>query len=75
MAPGGEVVAMVKPQFEAGPRDVPKGVVRDPHVRAAAVDKVRRHAEELGWTVRGEADSVLQGPSGNQETFLHLLVP
>jgi len=73
--PGGTVVAMVKPQFEAGPKDAPKGVVRDPEVRRAAVDRVRDHARELGFSVEGEVESGLVGPSGNHETFLHLLVP
>ena len=73
--PGGTVVAMVKPQFEAGPKDAPKGVVRDPEVRRAAVDRVRDHARELGFSVEGEVESGLVGPSGNHEIFLHLLVP
>jgi 23S rRNA (cytidine1920-2'-O)/16S rRNA (cytidine1409-2'-O)-methyltransferase len=72
--PGGEIVALVKPQFESQPRDVPRGVVRDPAVRRTAIDRVRRHAEELGVSVRGEAESPLPGPAGNRETFLHLVV-
>ena len=71
---GGEIVALVKPQFEAQPRDVPKGVVRDPGVRRAAVDAVRAHASSLGLEVRGEVDSALAGPAGNREAFLHLVV-
>ena len=68
----GEIVALVKPQFEVGPRDVPRGVVRDPAVRAAAVARVRQHALDIGLTVRGEVESTLVGPSGNHEWFLHL---
>jgi 23S rRNA (cytidine1920-2'-O)/16S rRNA (cytidine1409-2'-O)-methyltransferase len=70
---GGTVIALVKPQFEAGRGQVGKGgVVRDPAVRAAAVAAVRQAAEASGFRVRGEADSVLHGPKGNREVFLWL---
>jgi len=70
---GGQVVALVKPQFEAGRSQVGKGgVVRDPVVRAAAVAAIRLAAEASGFRVRGEADSVLHGPKGNREVFLWL---
>jgi 23S rRNA (cytidine1920-2'-O)/16S rRNA (cytidine1409-2'-O)-methyltransferase len=73
--PGGAIVTLVKPQFEAGPREAPKGVVRDPAVRAATVRGVREHATGLGLEVLGEVDSPLAGPAGNREVFLHLRVP
>jgi 23S rRNA (cytidine1920-2'-O)/16S rRNA (cytidine1409-2'-O)-methyltransferase len=69
----GEIVALVKPQFEAGREAVTKGVVRDPPVRRAAVDKVRTHAEELGLRVAGEIESPLLGPAGNHEFLIHLV--
>jgi 23S rRNA (cytidine1920-2'-O)/16S rRNA (cytidine1409-2'-O)-methyltransferase len=70
---GSPVVALVKPQFEAGRGQVGKGgVVRDDAVRAAAVGRVRAAAAELGFHVRGEAESVLPGPKGNREVFLWL---
>jgi len=73
LAPGGDVVALVKPQFEVGRGQVGKGgVVRDPAQRAAAVAGVRAAAEAAGLAVRGEADSVLPGPKGNREVFLWL---
>ena len=72
LVPGGEIVCLVKPQFESAPRDVPKGVVRDPAVQAAAVDRVRQGAISVGLEVRGEVPSGLLGPSGNREFFLHL---
>lgn len=73
-APGATVLALVKPQFEAGRGQVGKGgVVRDDAVRAAAVARVRDAAVDLGYAVRGEADSVLPGPKGNREVFLHLV--
>ena len=75
VAPSGDILPMVKPQFELSPRDVPKGVVRDPAARAQAVARVREHALELGLEVVAEAESVLVGPSGNHEFFLHLRIP
>jgi 23S rRNA (cytidine1920-2'-O)/16S rRNA (cytidine1409-2'-O)-methyltransferase len=73
--PGGDILPMVKPQFELSPAQVPKGVVRDPDARAQAVARVRDHALGLGLEVVAEAESVLVGPSGNHEFFLHLRVP
>ena len=46
-----------------------------PAVRAAAVSRVRADAEARGMRVLGEAESVLVGPSGNHEIFLHLALP
>ncbi|MFO8071449.1 MAG: TlyA family RNA methyltransferase [Polyangia bacterium] len=72
LKPDGAVLAMVKPQFEAGREAVGKGgVVRDPEVREAAVRKVIRCAESLGMKVSGRADSRLPGPKGNVEVFVH----
>ena len=73
--PGGDILPMVKPQFELSPREVPKGVVRDPAARAQAVARIQQHATLLGLEVVAEAESVLVGPSGNHEFFLHLRVP
>jgi 23S rRNA (cytidine1920-2'-O)/16S rRNA (cytidine1409-2'-O)-methyltransferase len=72
---GGRIVALVKPQFEAGPADAPRGVVRDAAVRRRVVERVAEHAAGLGMIVRGEAESPLRGPAGNREFFLDLDVP
>jgi 23S rRNA (cytidine1920-2'-O)/16S rRNA (cytidine1409-2'-O)-methyltransferase len=70
-APGGDVLAMVKPQFELGPGRVGKGgVVRDPELRQEAVDAVAEFGRGLGAQVRGTAESGLPGPAGNLETFV-----
>ena len=74
-APGGDILPMVKPQFELTPRDVPGGVVRDPALRAVAVARVREHALASGLEILGEVESPLVGPSGNHEWFLWLQVP
>jgi 23S rRNA (cytidine1920-2'-O)/16S rRNA (cytidine1409-2'-O)-methyltransferase len=70
LSPGGEVLAMVKPQFELGRERVRKGVVRDPADRHEAILVVASAATELGLPVRGFASSGLPGPKGNRETFV-----
>ncbi len=72
-APRGEVVALVKPQFEAGRAAVGKGgVVRDPAVHRDVVTRLARWAVLRGWHVRGATASPLRGPKGNREFFLHM---
>jgi 23S rRNA (cytidine1920-2'-O)/16S rRNA (cytidine1409-2'-O)-methyltransferase len=70
LAPGGEALAMVKPQFELGRKRVGRGVVRDSGDRREAIHAVARAAAETGLPVRGVASSGLPGPKGNRETFL-----
>lgn len=67
---GGEVLAMVKPQFELGRERVGRGVVRDAGDRREAILGVARAAQGLGLAVRGFATSGLPGPKGNRETFV-----
>ena len=69
---GGTLVAMIKPQFEVGREEASKGkgVIRDPEVRRAAIDEVRRALEDEGFTILAEADSTLPGPKGNVEAFV-----
>jgi 23S rRNA (cytidine1920-2'-O)/16S rRNA (cytidine1409-2'-O)-methyltransferase len=70
LAPGGEALAMVKPQFELGRERVGKGVVHDAGDRREAVLAVAGAARELGLPIRGFASSGLPGPKGNRETFV-----
>jgi 23S rRNA (cytidine1920-2'-O)/16S rRNA (cytidine1409-2'-O)-methyltransferase len=70
LAPGGEVLAMVKPQFELGRDRVGRGVVRDDADRHEAILAVAATAGELGLPVQGFAPSNLPGPKGNRETFV-----
>lgn len=73
LAPEGEVVALVKPQFEVGRAAVGKGgVVRDRVQQEAAVTRLARWAVLRGWHVLGVTASPLRGPKGNREFFLHL---
>ncbi|NNM56045.1 TlyA family RNA methyltransferase, partial [Acidocella sp.] len=68
-APGAFAVALIKPQFEAGPEHVGKGgVVRDPEIHAAVCAKIRSWWESLpGWRVLGVEKSPITGPEGNIE--------
>jgi 23S rRNA (cytidine1920-2'-O)/16S rRNA (cytidine1409-2'-O)-methyltransferase len=70
LAPGGEALAMVKPQFELGRERVGRGVVRDDGDRREAILAVALAARELGLSLRGFAPSGLPGPKGNRETFV-----
>lgn len=73
LKPGGEVLALVKPQFEVGKGRVGKGgVVRDPGLRQEAVKRVAEAARSLGFTVSDAFLSPLKGPKGNEEYFLYL---
>jgi len=68
-----DLLPMVKPQFEVGKERLGKGgVVRDPQLRAEAVQAVADAAHKLGWGTRGVARSPLPGPAGNVEFFLWL---
>ena len=72
LAPPFELVVLVKPQFEVGPKLAPQGVVRDPAVRLQAVDKIRAAAKTLGLAERGLIESPAKGPKGNVEFLLWL---
>jgi 23S rRNA (cytidine1920-2'-O)/16S rRNA (cytidine1409-2'-O)-methyltransferase len=71
--PAGNLLAMVKPQFEVGREALGRGgVVRDRHQRAAAVNGVATYGNDAGWGARGVVRSPLPGPAGNVEYFLWL---
>lgn len=72
LKPTGEVIALVKPQFEAGRREVRGGVVKDPTVHRRVLKKVARLAKDPKFRILGIAPSPLLGPAGNVEFFVHL---
>lgn len=73
LAPGGWVVALVKPQFEAGRQHVGKGgVVRDPRVHRQVLSDLIRWLPTAGWQPRRLTASPIRGPKGNVEFFLAL---
>lgn len=68
----GEIVALVKPQFEAGREQVgKKGVIKDPAIHEEVLHKVVKCASELGWSLLGLSFSPIKGPRGNIEYFVH----
>jgi 23S rRNA (cytidine1920-2'-O)/16S rRNA (cytidine1409-2'-O)-methyltransferase len=72
---GGPLVALVKPQFEAGRAAVDRGVVRDPSTHLEVLRRVVGAARELGLAALDAIPSPLLGPEGNREFLLHLVVP
>ena len=69
----GEVVALIKPQFEAGREHVgKKGVVRDKKIHATVIEHVLTFAAEVGFKIRGVDFSPVKGPEGNIEYLAHL---
>jgi 23S rRNA (cytidine1920-2'-O)/16S rRNA (cytidine1409-2'-O)-methyltransferase len=72
-APGWQALVLVKPQFEAGRAEAPKGVVRDLAVRRRVVHEVAEALVAAGGETRGVIDSGLPGPKGNHEYVLHLV--
>ena len=76
LRPGGVFLTLVKPQFEAAREDVGEGgVIRDPEVRLAALERVRRAFEEAGLVVRGWCESPITGHKGNVEYLLCGVLP
>ena len=75
LKPTGQVVCLIKPQFEAGKDKVgKKGVVRDPAVHEEVLNSFLALADELGFTVRNLTFSPVKGPEGNIEFLAHLSV-
>lgn len=75
VTPQAWIIALIKPQFEAGPADVGKGgVVRDPRAHRRVLRDVLARSQDLGLPTRGLLRSPLTGPAGNQE-FLAWLQP
>lgn len=65
------IIALIKPQFEAGRKQVGKGgVVRDPEIHQQVCRKIREFCEQLGFQVRGIVPSPILGPKGNREFLL-----
>lgn len=70
---GGQLLALIKPQFEVGREEASrgKGVVRDPDVRARAIADAAQAVRDKGFVILGETDCVIEGPKGNREAFVH----
>ncbi len=74
---GGQVVALIKPQFEAGRKQTAKGegVIRDPTVHVQVLSDVLQQAKTVGFDLLGLIISPILGPKGNREFLLHLSYP
>ncbi len=73
LAPEGEMVCLIKPQFEAGKEKVgKKGVVREPEIHREVIGKVADYADGIGFDVSGLDFSPIQGPEGNIEYLVYL---
>ena len=73
LRPGADIVALIKPQFEAGKAEVGKGgIIRDPAVHARVIEEIVAAADALGLVRFGLVDSPIAGMEGNLEFLLHL---
>lgn len=72
LAPGADVIALVKPQFEAGRGEVGKGVIHDPDIHARVVEEISAAATAIGLTRVAAIPSPITGQKGNVEFLLHL---
>jgi 23S rRNA (cytidine1920-2'-O)/16S rRNA (cytidine1409-2'-O)-methyltransferase len=74
--PGARLMALIKPQFEAGRNEVGKGgVVRDPVIRARVCTEVADWLTGIGWSVEGVTESPILGPEGNMEFLIAAHLP
>ena len=74
LAPGADVMVLVKPQFEVGRLQVGRGgIVKEPALHRQALRDVAESAQVEGYAVRGACASPVTGASGNREFFLHLV--
>jgi 23S rRNA (cytidine1920-2'-O)/16S rRNA (cytidine1409-2'-O)-methyltransferase len=65
-----QLIALIKPQFEAGRKHLKKGLVRDPAVHTSVCDDIAAHAASLGWEVAGVIPSPIEGGDGNREFLM-----
>lgn len=72
LRPGADVVALVKPQFEAGRTEIRKGVIRDAAIQSRVLDEVSAAAREVGLHPVASTPSPITGAKGNVEFLLHL---
>ena len=75
--PEGSIIALIKPQFEAGRKDAAKGggVIRDHSIHRKVLEQTMKFAEEKGFNIDGLILSPITGPKGNVEFLIHLRLP
>lgn len=69
----GEIIALIKPQFEAGPKRAKGGVVRDSAVHVEIINRIKIFSQIQAMEVLGVIESPLLGPAGNKEFFIYLI--
>lgn len=75
LKPGGEIIALIKPQFEVGRGEVDRGgIVKDPEKRRKAVEEIKRFFETLNLNVIGTVESPIKGQKGNIEYLIYAKV-
>ncbi len=67
------VIALIKPQFEAGRKDIKKGVIRDPEVHCAVIEKIKKLARDNQLETQAIIPSPILGPAGNKEFLIYLV--
>ncbi len=71
----GIILALIKPQFEAGKKEVgEKGIIKDPEIHKRVIDKIKAFSEALGFIVKGVSESAIKGAKGNREFWICLEV-
>lgn len=67
----GDIIALIKPQFEVGRKNVKKGIVSDPEKHKEAVEKIKENGSEIGLKELGVTESPITGSKGNKEFLIH----
>lgn len=68
----GEIISLVKPQFELGKKFKKKGIVKSKEAKEKALEKIKKYSKKLGLKVLETIESPIQGDKGNVEYFIHL---
>lgn len=72
LAPHGDIIALIKPQFEVGKENIGKGIVRDPALHKSVQANIVQVCKTLGFETHGPIDSPIEGGDGNIEFLIHL---
>ena len=72
LASGGEVIVLIKPQFEVGKKNLKKGIVKNEKAATEVINNIIKLAQQMGFIPKGIITSSIKGKKGNQEYFLYL---
>ncbi|HBP00812.1 MAG TPA: TlyA family rRNA (cytidine-2'-O)-methyltransferase [Candidatus Moranbacteria bacterium] len=68
----GEIVTLIKPQFEVGKKNIKKGIVKEENLHEEVIEKIKKLSEDLGFEILGITDSPILGGKGNKEFLIRL---